>query len=89
MDKIPAMPDGISRSDRWRLLDRRRRAFISFTAAAGALSETADLGVSYRRAFVAMYVAKPAGLVFKVDSTGKPADALYDLTGDASTLCRR
>ena len=27
-------------------------------------------------------VAKPAGLVFKVDSTGKPVDALYDLTGE-------
>ena len=80
VDKIPAMPDGISRADDggfWiggvvrlsplpRLLAPYPRLRTLVSHIVGPLLPV---------------VAKPAGLVFKVDSTGKPADALYDLSG--------
>ncbi len=80
VDKIPAMPDGISRS-----------ADGGFwIGGVVRLSPIPKLLAPYPRLRTVIahvvgpllpYVAKPAGLVFKVDSSGKPADALYDLTG--------
>jgi sugar lactone lactonase YvrE len=81
VDKIPAMPDGVSRSADggfWiggvvrlsplpRLLAPYPRLRTLVSHIVGPLLPV---------------VAKPAGLVFKVDSSGKPADALYDLSGE-------
>ena len=80
VDKIPAMPDGISRADDggfWIGGVVRLSPLPRLLAPYPTLRTL----VSHIVGPLLPVVAKPAGLVFKVDSTGKPADALYDLTG--------
>ncbi|CAH0375114.1 unnamed protein product [Pelagomonas calceolata] len=80
VDKIPAMPDGISRSADggfW------IGGVVRLSPLPRLLAPYPKLRtlVSHIVGPLLPVVAKPAGLVFKVDSTGKPADALYDLSG--------
>ena len=81
VDKIPAMPDGISRSADggfW------IGGVVRLSPLPRLLAPYPKLRtlVSHIVGPLLPVVAKPAGLVFKVDSTGEPADALYDLTGE-------
>ena len=82
VDKIPAMPDGISRSADggfW------IGGVVRLSPLPRLLAPYPKLRtlVSHIVGPLLPVVAKPAGLVFKVDSAGKPADALYDLTGES------
>ena len=79
------MPDGISRADGGFWIGGV--VHIAFTRLL-AYPKLRTL-VSHIVGPLLPVVAKPAGLVFKVDSTGKPADALYDLSGEAAWASKR
>lgn len=80
VDKIPAMPDGISRSEDggfWIGGVVRLSPLPRLLAPLPRLRTV----ISHLVGPLLPVVSKPAGFVFKVDAAGKPSDALYDLSG--------